>query len=140
MRVTIGAGILFTLGALAMSQTTDAQDKKKAVEPKTLTFGNITYDEKVAVQTWSSGLRKGKDTPIYTGHMAPKSVWAKREEVKDRDGTINFRFHLHLTGGVHATPKSILTDAAGDEFEVLEGETCVLAKKLPKKPAPAKKP
>jgi hypothetical protein len=134
------AGILFTLGALAMSQTAPAQEKKA----ETFTFDGVTYTERVAVKQWIS-MQKGFLNPV-------QGVWANRVEVKDKG--LAFRLLGKTKPGadlsktrsifrVSAEKGSVITDAAGNEYVATGAEGSdflwvALTKEAPK-PAPAAK-
>jgi hypothetical protein len=94
MRAFMLLGFLTTMGALAMSDTANGDDKKKPDTDK-----KEAYDEKVAVRIWQGDKFANpiKDVPMFRWEISGKPVmylWAlaggsrapKGSEIIDKDG------------------------------------------------------
>jgi hypothetical protein len=134
MRTPLLTALLF--GAITMSDVATAEDKKQELKEKTI--DGIKYNERVTVKSF---VEQGKDS----GFLKPaEGVWAVRREFKDAQdgGKMKLSFRIHWGGSPNAklTRKTVIIDAAGNEYECVEvmGDENALVKQT-KKAGPEKK-
>jgi hypothetical protein len=122
MRTAFLFALLF--GAVTMSTAT--ADEKE--EKKTHTEMGFTFDEKVTVKVWD---KQGKKflNPV-------ENIWAVR---KDTNLGLTFAVHAHTNNTV-PTNDSLIIDAAGNEYVVVEGGGTYFGLRVKLQKAAPKKP
>lgn len=127
--ITSAAFLSATWGSIVMSDALTADDKKKTEKHEKKFFNSEkTYTEQVTVKVW---VEQGKRSLFL---KPVPDVWAAREDHKGKDGTVTTYFCLYTPLiGSPVRKKTIITDAAGNEYECVGDGRAAIGEPFPVK-------